>query len=71
MKKVDRNSRLNGLLNVLDVEKIKEGRKDEMDFMDKIEMFDYIPESVCWQRTGAAPVSSKWVEAEKVDEKCR
>ena len=31
-------------------------------------MFEYVPEHVCWERTGRAPVSTKWVETEKVDD---
>ena len=43
----------------LDIEKVREGRRDEMEFMDKIEMFEYVPKKVCWERTGKPPVSTK------------
>ena len=50
----------------LDPEKLKAGIKDEMDFMEKIGMFEDATEQECWERTGAAPTSTRWVHGKKL-----
>ena len=49
----------------LDPDKVRKGRKDEMEFMTKIDMFEFVKTAKCWERTGAAPISTRWVEGEK------
>ena len=49
----------------LDPEKLKLGIQDEMEFMEKIKMFDDSTEEECWNRTGAAPTSTRWVSVKK------
>ena len=44
---------------------VKEGIADEMDFMSKIEMFADASEEECWDVTGAAPISTRWVMVKK------
>ena len=51
---------------VLDPEKLKLGIKDEMDFMEKIGVFEDSTEQECWDRTGAAPTSTRWVSVKKI-----
>ena len=50
----------------LDPEKLKAGIQDEKEFMEKIGMFDDSSEQECWERTGAAPTSTRWVSTRKV-----
>ena len=50
----------------LDPEKLKEGIRDEMDFMEKMGMFEDSTEQECWDKTGAAPTSTRWVLGKKV-----
>ena len=49
----------------LDPEKLKAGIRDEMDFMEKIGMFEDSSEQECWERTGAAPTTTRWVSVRK------
>ena len=49
----------------LDPEKLKLGIQDEMEFMEKIKMFEDSTEEECWNRTGAAPTSTRWVSVQK------
>jgi hypothetical protein len=52
----------------LDPDKVRKGRKDEMEFMTKIDIFEFVKTAKCWERTGAAPISTRWVEGEKKDD---
>ena len=49
----------------LDPEKLELGIQDEMEFMEKIKMFEDSTEQECWNRTGAAPTSTRWVSVRK------
>ena len=49
----------------MDPRLVEEARSDEVDFMHKIVMFDYVNVSECWERTGAAPTSTRWVDVVK------
>ena len=41
----------------LDPEKVKEGRKEELTFMDERGIWTVKPTKECWEVTGAKPVS--------------
>ena len=49
----------------LDPEKVKEGRKEELTFMDKRGIWTIRPTQECWDITGAKPVSVRWVDTDK------
>ena len=49
----------------LDPEKVKEGRKEELVFMDKRGIWTVKPTKECWAVTGAKPVSVRWVDTDK------
>ena len=46
--------------NLLDPIKVKEGKKQEIEWVLKQKLFDYVPQSECTERQGR-PYSSKWV----------
>ena len=48
-------------------EMVKEGRLEEVTFMKKIGVFDFVPVAQCWERTGKAPVSTRFVDVKKID----
>ena len=48
-----------------DPELVQKGVEDEMQFMESIGMFRDASEAECWQETGAAPVTTRWVMAER------
>ena len=49
----------------LDAKKVKEARQLEMEFYDKIHVFDKVPIAQCWERTSKAPLKARWVEIDK------
>ena len=49
----------------LPIDKVKEASGEEMGFMQHTPMWDIVPERECWERTGKAPVSGKWVDTNK------
>jgi hypothetical protein len=52
-------------------DKVREGRAEELDYMMKIDMFEFVKTEVCWQNLGHGPVSTKWVDVAKVDDQGR
>ena len=46
----------------LDYHKVKAARCEEMEFVKKIPLHDEVDEAECWEQTGKAPVSTKWVD---------
>ena len=49
----------------LDPEKVKEGRREELAFMDKRGIWTVKPTSECWEVTGTGPVSVRGVDTDK------
>ena len=49
----------------LDPKKVREGRKEELTFMDKRGIWTVRPTLECWDKTGTAPVSVRWVDTDK------
>ena len=49
----------------MDPEKVKEGRREELAFMDKRGIWTVKPTKECWEVTGARPVSVRWVDTDK------
>ena len=44
----------------LDAKKVKEARQLEMEYFDKMHVFDKVPIVQCWERTGKAPLKARW-----------
>ena len=49
----------------LDAKKVKEARQLEMDYHEKMHVFDKVPIAQCWERTGKAPLKARWVDIDK------
>ena len=49
----------------LDAKKVKEARQLEMEYYDKMHVFDKVPIAQCWERTGKAPLKARWVDIVK------
>ena len=49
----------------LDAKKVKEARQLEMEYYDKMHVFDKVPIAQCWERTGKAPLKARWVDIDK------
>ena len=52
----------------LDPEKVRDARKEEMKFVEKYHVYEYAYVSDCYQRTGAAPIDTRWIDTNKGDE---
>jgi hypothetical protein len=51
---------------VLDLEKVREARAEEVDFMQSRGIWREVPIEEAWSSTGRGPVSVKWVDTEKL-----
>ena len=49
----------------LDAKKVKEARQLEMEYYDKMHVFDKVPIAQCWDRTGKALLKARWVDIDK------
>ena len=49
----------------LDSGDVAEARCDEMDFAKDIRVYEERPESECWQKTGKAPIDTRWIDTVK------
>ena len=49
----------------LDTKKVKEARLLEMEFYDKMHVFDKVPIAQCWERTRKAPLKGRRVDIDK------
>ena len=47
----------------LDAKKVKEARQLEMEYCDKMHVFDKVPIAQRWERTGKAPLKARWAPA--------
>ena len=44
-----------------DAKKVKEAKQLEMEYHDKMHVFDKVPIVQCWERTGKAHLETRWV----------
>jgi hypothetical protein len=51
---------------ILDLAKVKEARSEEVEYMKNRGIWKEVPAQECWDRTGRAPVSVKWVDTMKL-----
>ena len=49
----------------LDVRLTKRAEAEEVEFMQKICLYDVVDNSECWEKTGKPPISTKWVRVNK------
>ena len=49
----------------LDAKKVKEARQLEMEYYDKMHVFDKVHIAQCWEKTGKAPLKARWVDIDK------
>ena len=49
----------------LDAKKVKEARQLEMEYYDKMHVFDKVSIAHCWERTGKALLKERWVDIDK------
>ena len=49
----------------LDAKKVKEARQLEMEYYDKMHVFDKVPIAQCWERTGKAHLKARSVDVDK------
>ena len=43
-------------------------RKDELIEIDKHNVYDVVPVTACWAKTGQAPIGTRWVDINKDDD---
>lgn len=56
---------------VLDSEGVRKARRDEIDFVQKMKLYDIRPVSECCSKTGGAPIRTRWVDTDKGGGKLR
>ena len=49
----------------LDVRLTKRAEAEEVEFMQKICLYDVVSNSECWEKTGKPPISTTWVRVNK------
>ena len=47
------------------MDKVREARNEEIKFMQMKGIWEVVPTRECWERTGSAPVSVRWVDTNK------
>jgi hypothetical protein len=56
---------------VLDTEGVRKARQDEIEFVKKMSLYKVVPVSECYQKTGKAPIRTRWVDSDKGEGKLR
>ena len=54
---------------LLDPELVKRARAEELIWVKKQEIYTKVPIETCWERTSRAPITLKWVDVNKGDER--
>ena len=49
----------------LDVDKLRKARREEIDYIESKGIWERVPVQRCWDKTGKAPTSGKWVDVQK------
>ncbi len=50
---------------VLDWDGVRGARKDEIDFVIKMDLYQIVPVGECYAQTGKAPIRTRWVDTDK------
>ena len=53
----------------LNPEEVRIAREEELNFMEDWEVWELVPISTCWSRTGKKPLGGRWVDHNKGDKK--
>ena len=51
----------------LDSKLVQVSRQDELDELVRLEVYDEVPTSQCYEHTGRAPISARWIDINKGD----
>jgi hypothetical protein len=51
--------------DVLDPTLVREARREEIEYMRSIGLYTKVSISECWEKTGKAPITTKWVDVNK------
>ena len=51
------------------MKEVKRARKEEIRYMEGRKLWMFRPLTECWEKTGKDPVTMKWVDTNKGDEK--
>ena len=52
----------------LDPKQVRKAREEEVEYVHKMKLYDKVPTSECYQRTGKAPISVRWIDINKGDQ---
>eukprot|EP00434_Breviolum_minutum_P025627 symbB.v1.2.022644.t1/scaffold2018.1/size92264/4 len=52
----------------LESSKVASARAEEIDYAERYKVWDVVPISECYQKTGKGPISSRWIDINKGDE---
>ena len=52
----------------LDSSRTKRARQDEIERINKMQVWEKVPTARCWERTGKRPVGTRWVDVDKGDQ---
>ena len=53
----------------LDIEGVKSARKDEIQGIHRFKVYDKVPIKESWEKTGKAPIQTRWIDISKGDKK--
>ncbi len=51
----------------LDPKEVYRARKEEVKFIQDMNLYDKVPVEECWKNTGKAPIGTKWLDISKGD----
>jgi hypothetical protein len=46
----------------LDVEEVRKARREEVEFVKRLKVYEEVPVSECWENTGKPPIGTRWVD---------
>ena len=53
---------------ILDTTEVMKARQNEIDELLRLQVFDKVHTDQCWQHTGRAPITARWIDIDKGDE---
>ena len=51
----------------LDPDKVRTARKEEVEYIRKMGLYNKVNETECWKQTGKAPIKVRWIDVNKGD----
>ncbi len=55
----------------LDPKKVLKAREEEMEWVEKQDLWEVVDENMCWEETGKPPITMKWVDRDKGNDNYR